>query len=77
LTGTVSVYVGASTHAAARGTNMITAKLKIVCWNCGREEEVIEVVEDGTVDFNLNKLCPGCRSGWMIKKELTMRTLVH
>ena len=52
---------------------MVTAKLNIRCWNCGREEEIVESLADGTVDFNLDKLCPFCRTGWMTKKELIMK----
>ena len=52
---------------------MVTAELKIRCWNCGREEEIIEHFPDDTVDFNLDKPCPACAGAWMIKKELTMK----
>jgi len=52
---------------------MVTAELKIRCWNCGREEEIIEHFSDDTVDFNLDKPCPACADAWMTKKELTMK----
>jgi len=52
---------------------VITATLTIRCWNCGGEEEIVRSLEDSAVDFNIDKLCPRCRSGWMVKKELTMK----
>ena len=56
---------------------MVTADLKIRCWNCGREEEIVEhFAEDNIVDFNLDKPCPVCTDAWMIKKELTMSRTV-
>jgi NMD protein affecting ribosome stability and mRNA decay len=54
-------------------TTMVIAELKIKCWKCGREEDIREILEDRTVDINLNKLCPDCFSSWMTKKELTIR----
>ncbi len=52
---------------------MVAAELKIKCWNCGREEEIREILEDCTVDVNLDKLCPNCSGLWMVKKELTIK----
>ncbi len=52
---------------------MIRAELKIKCWTCGQEEEVTRLLEDGAVDFNLDKVCPTCRNGWMVKKELALK----
>lgn len=52
---------------------MVIAEMKIKCWTCGAEEDITEVVDDDTVDFNLDKLCPKCRAGWMTKKELTIK----
>ena len=52
---------------------MIIAELRIKCPKCGREEEIRQVLEDRTVDFNLDKLCPGCFVSWMTKKELTIK----
>jgi hypothetical protein len=49
---------------------MAVATLKIRCGNCGREEEVVEYLGDGIIDFNLDKLCPACPGVWMTKKEL-------
>jgi hypothetical protein len=54
---------------------MIEAYLTIKCRNCGREEAVLRLLSDGAVDFNLDKLCPHCQSGWMTKKELTMKNM--
>ena len=54
---------------------MVIAELKIKCWKCGTEEEIVEVVDDSTVDFNLNKLCPNCRDGWMTKQRLTIKSV--
>ena len=54
---------------------MVIVELKIKCWKCGREEEVIETVENGTVDFNLNKPCPNCFDSWMTKQELTIKDI--
>jgi hypothetical protein len=51
---------------------MVIAQLKIKCYKCGREEEIIEILEEGTVDFNLDKPCPNCLDSWMIKKTLTL-----
>jgi hypothetical protein len=51
---------------------MVIAELKIKCWNCGREEEIIAILEDSTIDFNLDKPCPNCLGSWMTKKELTL-----
>jgi len=39
---------------------MVKAELKIKCWKCGSEENVEEILEDRTVDFNLDKICPNC-----------------
>jgi len=52
---------------------MVTAELKIKCWKCGREEYIVEIVDDNTIDFNLNKPCPNCWDSWMTKKELTIK----
>ena len=52
-------------------------ELKIRCWNCGREEEVVERFQDDIVDFNLDKPCPACSDSWMTKKELTMKRTVN
>jgi Zn-finger nucleic acid-binding protein len=54
---------------------MVIAELKIKCWNCGREEEVVEILKDGTIDFNFDKPCPICRGHWMTKKELTLSSV--
>jgi hypothetical protein len=51
---------------------MIRATLRIRCLNCGQEEVVEELLENGTIDLNLDKVCPVCRRGWMVKRELTM-----
>ena len=47
--------------------------LIIKCQHCGNEEVVEEIFEDSFVDINLNKLCPKCNYGWMIKKELALQ----
>ncbi len=52
---------------------MIIATLVIRCWQCGNEEVIIETVEDNTIDINLDKLCPRCNRGWMVKKELVFQ----
>ncbi len=52
---------------------MVVADLKIKCWKCGKEEEIRQILEDSTVDVNLDKICPICTSAWMTKKELTLR----
>jgi len=52
---------------------MIRAELKIKCWTCGQEEEVTRILDDGTVDFNLDRLCSTCGSGWMVKKDLAFK----
>jgi hypothetical protein len=52
---------------------MVIAELKIKCWKCGREEQVIEILDDRTVDFNLNKTCPNCLDAWMLKKEMVIK----
>jgi hypothetical protein len=52
---------------------MVIAKLKIKCWKCGREEDIVEVVDDNTIDFNLNKPCPNCGDSLMIKEELKLK----
>ena len=57
--------------------HMVIAELKIRCWNCGREEEVVERFQDDIVDFNLDKPCPACSDSWMTKKELTMKRTVN
>ena len=54
---------------------MVKANLIIKCWQCGKEEKVVEILEDSVVDFNLDKCCSHCNSGWMIKKELSMTKL--
>ena len=51
---------------------MVIATLKIKCWNCGREEEIVEHLDDGVIDFNLDKTCPVCPGVWMTKKELVI-----
>ncbi len=51
---------------------MVMADLKIQCWKCGREEEIREILEDRTVDINLDKICPNCPGSWMTKKEVTI-----
>jgi hypothetical protein len=51
---------------------MVLAELKIKCWRCGREEEIIEILADGTIDFNADRPCPSCFGFWMTKKELTL-----
>ncbi len=48
---------------------MATALLTINCRGCGREENIIESVEDNTVDFNLDKMCASCGT-WMTKRDL-------
>lgn len=50
---------------------MIKADLIIKCCQCGKEETVVEILEESVVDFNLDKRCPYC-DGWMTKKELTI-----
>jgi uncharacterized Zn finger protein len=52
---------------------MVISELKIKCWKCGKEEDIVEVVDDNTIDFNLDKLCPNCRDVWMIKKGLIIK----
>jgi hypothetical protein len=56
-----------------RRGQMVIAELKIKCWKCGREEEIIEILDDHTVDFNLDKPCPNCLGLWMTKKELAIK----
>ena len=51
---------------------MVIAELKIKCWKCGREEDIVEILEDSIVDFNLDKPCPICPGSWMTKDELTL-----
>jgi hypothetical protein len=51
---------------------MVLAELKIKCWRCGREEDIIEILEDSTIDFNADRPCPNCFGSWMTKKELTL-----
>jgi hypothetical protein len=51
---------------------MVLAELKIKCWRCGREEDIVELLEDGAVDFTADKPCPNCFGSWMTKKELTL-----
>jgi NMD protein affecting ribosome stability and mRNA decay len=51
---------------------MVIAELRIRCWKCGREEEIIKILEDNTVDFNADKLCPDCFGSWMTRKELRL-----
>ncbi len=50
---------------------MATALLTINCRGCGREENIIESVEDNTVDFNLDKMCTSCGT-WMTKGDLIL-----
>jgi uncharacterized Zn finger protein len=52
---------------------MVRAELKIKCPKCGREEQIIEVLEDDTIDFNLDKPCPNCLDVWMTKRELSLK----
>ncbi len=52
---------------------MIKTDLTIRCWNCGNEETLVQALEDNVIDINLDKLCPRCNRGWMIKKELTLQ----
>ena len=51
---------------------MVIVTLKIKCWSCGREEEIVEHFEDSLVDFNLDKMCPVCPGSWMTKRELVI-----
>ncbi len=50
---------------------MATALLTITCRGCGREENIVEFVEDDTIDFNLDKMCLVCGT-WMTKQELML-----
>jgi hypothetical protein len=54
---------------------MKNAFLTIKCWQCGREETIAQILVDNVVDINLDKLCPFCTSGWMVKKALTIEKL--
>jgi hypothetical protein len=51
---------------------MVIAELRIKCWKCGREEEIIEILQDSTVDFNSDRPCPDCYGSWMTRKELRL-----
>ncbi len=53
--------------------SMKIASLVIKCWKCGKEEIIIERIDENVVDINLNKLCPNCNDSWMIKKELSIK----
>ena len=52
---------------------MLKSYLIIRCWQCGYEEIIEQMFDDRIVDINLNKLCPKCNQGWLIKKELTFQ----
>ncbi len=52
---------------------MIKSNLVIRCWNCGNEETISQTHGDNVMDVNLDKLCPKCNSGWMIKRDLTFQ----
>jgi hypothetical protein len=52
---------------------MLKCSLIIKCWNCGNEETIVKIFGDNVIDFNLDKLCYRCNSGWMIKKDLTLQ----
>jgi galactokinase/mevalonate kinase-like predicted kinase len=54
---------------------MVKTNLIIKCWHCGKEETIVEVLDDNVVDINFDKLCSNCNRGWMIKKELTIKKL--
>ena len=54
---------------------MVKAELIIQCWQCGNQETVVEILKDEVIDFNLDKLCSNCSSGWMTKKELIIKKL--
>jgi len=54
---------------------MIKVELIIKCWRCGKEETNVQVFDDNIVDINLDKFCPDCNGGWMIKKGLTIKKL--
>jgi hypothetical protein len=54
---------------------MVKVELIIQCWQCGKQETIVEILRDEVMDINLNKLCSNCNSGWMIKKELTIKKL--
>jgi len=56
---------------------MVIAELKIKCWKCGREEDIVEILEDSIVDFNLDKPCPNCLDVWMTKKGLSIKIYPH
>ncbi len=51
---------------------MVIAELRIKCRQCGREEQIVETLEDSAVDFNADKPCPNCFGCWMTKQELRL-----
>jgi hypothetical protein len=54
---------------------MVQFDLVIKCMQCGKEETIVEVVDERVVDINLNKICSNCHNGWMIRKELTIKKI--
>jgi hypothetical protein len=67
------VFVYGNVGSAMRRGEMVIAELKIKCWKWGREEEITEILEDRTVDFNIDKPCPNCFGSWMTRKQLTIK----
>ena len=65
----------AGAMCVAVGGKMVRVTLTVKCWNCGREEKIVALVEDSVIDFNCDKLCPACPSVWMTKKELTTKRI--
>lgn len=53
-------------------TVLVIAELKIKCLKCAKEEDIVEILEDSTIDFNLDKLCPKGQGMWMTKNLLTI-----
>ena len=51
---------------------MVIAELRIKCWQCGREEQIVETLADSAIDFNADKPCPNCYGSWMTRKELRL-----
>ncbi len=52
---------------------MLKSSLVIRCWQCGYEEIIEQIFDDNIIDINLDKLCPRCNYGWLIKKELAFQ----
>jgi hypothetical protein len=39
--------------------------MKIKCWECGREELIVEENDEDIAEVNVNRLCPDCLDSWL------------